>query len=31
MTDAFQFLTGLVTCLATHDGFPSVARKGWRR
>ena len=29
--DASRFLTGLVTCFATHDGIPAVARASWRR
>ena len=30
MTGASRFLTGLVTCLTTHDGIPAVARAAWR-
>src|SRR5690348_2022604 len=29
--DASRFLTGLVTCFATHEGIPAVARAAWRR
>jgi len=28
---ASRFLIGLVTCFATHDGIPAVARAAWRR
>jgi hypothetical protein len=28
---ASRFLTGLVACLATHDGVPTVARAAWWR
>src|SRR6516225_9524711 len=28
---ASRFLIGLVTCFATHDGIPAVARASWRR
>jgi hypothetical protein len=28
VTGASRFLTGLVTCFATHDGIPAVARAG---
>jgi hypothetical protein len=28
---ASRFLTGLVTCFATHDGISAVARAAWRR
>src|SRR5215467_2467254 len=31
VTRASRFLTGLVTCFATHDGIPAVARAAWRR
>jgi hypothetical protein len=31
VTGASRFLTGLVTCLATHDGIPAVARAASRR
>jgi len=31
VTGASRFLTGLVTCLATHDGIRAVARAAWRR
>src|SRR6516165_3661503 len=31
LTRASRFLTGLVTCFATHDGIPAVARPAWRR
>jgi hypothetical protein len=31
MTGASQFLIGLVTCFATHDSIPIVARAAWRR
>ena len=30
-TGASRFLTGLVTCFATHDGIPAVARAARRR
>ena len=30
-TRASRFLIGLVTCFATHDGNPAVARAAWRR
>src|SRR6266487_5812954 len=30
-TGASRFLTGLVTCFATHDGIPAVASAAWRR
>jgi hypothetical protein len=34
VTGASRFLIGLVTCFATHDGIPAVARRpgpcgGW--
>ena len=29
--DASRFLIGLVTCFATQEGIPSVARAAWRR
>jgi len=29
--DASRFLTGLVTCFATHEGIPAVARAACRR
>ncbi len=28
---ASRFLIGLVTCFATHDGIPAVARAAWPR
>jgi hypothetical protein len=28
---ASRFLIGLVTCFATQDGIPAVARAAWRR
>jgi hypothetical protein len=28
---ASPFLIGLITCFATHDGIPAVARAAWRR
>jgi len=28
-TRASRFLIGLVTCFATHDGIPAVARAAW--
>ena len=28
---ASRFLTGLVTCFATHGGIPAVARAAWLR
>jgi hypothetical protein len=28
---ASRFLIDLVTCFATHDGIPAVARVAWRR
>src|SRR5215203_1205017 len=28
---ASRFLIGLLTCFATHDGIPAVARAAWRR
>ncbi len=31
LTGASRFLTGLVTCFATHDGIPAVARAASRR
>jgi len=31
VTGASRFLIGLVTCFATHDGIPAVARAAWRR
>ena len=31
VTGASRFLTGLVTCFATHDGIPAVARAASRR
>jgi hypothetical protein len=31
VTGASRFLTGLVTCFATHGGMPAVARASWRR
>src|SRR5829696_8791295 len=31
VTRASRFLTGLVTCFATHDSIPSVARAASRR
>jgi hypothetical protein len=31
VTGASRFLIGLVTCFATHDGIPTVARAAWRR
>jgi hypothetical protein len=31
VTGASRFLTGLVTCFATHDGIPAVAPAAWRR
>src|SRR6516165_8460187 len=31
VTGASRFLTGLVTCFATHDGIPAVASAAWRR
>jgi hypothetical protein len=31
LTGASRFLIGLVTCFATHDGIPAVARAAWRR
>jgi hypothetical protein len=31
VTRASRFLIGLVTCFATHDGIPAVARASWRR
>jgi hypothetical protein len=31
VTGASRFLIGLVTCFATHDGIPAVARVAWRR
>src|SRR5215510_13242607 len=31
VTRASRFLTGLVTCFATHDGIPAVAAAAWRR
>src|SRR5215472_11672218 len=31
VTGASRFLTGLVTCFATHEGIPAVARAWWRR
>jgi hypothetical protein len=31
VTCASRFLTGLVTCFATHDGIPAVARAASRR
>src|SRR5262245_19498664 len=31
VTGAFRFLIGLVTCFATHDGIPAVARASWYR
>src|SRR5207302_7226852 len=31
VTGASRFLTGLVTCFATHDGIPAVACAAWRR
>ena len=30
-TGASRFLTGLVTCFATHGGIPAVAPAAWRR
>src|SRR6266581_8444012 len=30
-TGASRFLTGLVTCFATHGGIPAVALIAWRR
>jgi len=30
VTRASRFLIGLVTCFATHDGIPAVAR-AWRQ
>jgi hypothetical protein len=29
VTGASRFLIGLVTCFATHDGIPAVARASW--
>jgi len=29
--DASRFLIGLVTCFATHDGIPAVARAASRQ
>jgi drug/metabolite transporter (DMT)-like permease len=29
MTGASRFLTGLVTCFATHGGIPAIARAAW--
>jgi hypothetical protein len=31
MTGASRFLTGLVTCFATHGGIPAVASAAWLR
>jgi hypothetical protein len=31
VTGASRFLIGLVTCFATQDGIPAVARAAWRR
>ena len=31
VTRASRFLTGLVTCFATHDGIPAAATVAWRR
>src|SRR6266487_4051385 len=31
VTGASRFLTGLVTCCATHGGIPAVASAAWRR
>src|SRR5271165_786189 len=31
VTGASRFLTGLVTCFATHGGIPAVARADWLR
>jgi hypothetical protein len=31
MSGVSRFLIGLVTCFATHDGIPAVARAAWRR
>jgi len=31
VTRASRFLIGLVTCFATHNGIPLVARATWRR
>ena len=28
---ASRFLIGLVTCFATQEGIPAVARAAWRR
>ncbi len=31
VTGASRFLIGLVTCFASHDSIPAVARAAWRR
>jgi hypothetical protein len=31
LTRASRFLTGRVTCFATQEGIPTVARAAWRR